>query len=291
MAAQRSSGWISRRFVGSAFRQARYRAFAGAAAVFVLSPMTSAPSLAATATECTVINVCYCINADLKSAIDATVTKLKQRIVEEKNKGKAIGYLSIPISTAGGSYFRINREIAAQTKARIEKRFGANSLWILNPGTNEANLPAGAGGADYMMMWTRILEGDRGLGEDFDFVYFTGPSDFAAYFDLTGTADMERIEARFDKELKEDTELQKAVDQGRLSKISFRNYYALRASVSFSSGSHDEWNIVRIFNERRRGADRYGVINQLPILFEGRALPPGSYEDAVAFGYAGRCVN
>lgn len=63
------------------------------------------------------------------------------------------------------------------------------------------------------------------------------------------------------------------------------------ASASFSSGAHDEWNILRILNERRRGADQYGVTNQLPILFDGRALPPGSFEDGVALGYAGRCLN
>ena len=166
--------------------------------------MMPAPSQAGTATECTTINVCYCINTEFKSAIDANVAKLRQLIAEEKSKGKTIGYLSIPISTAGGSYFTINKEIAAQTKAQIERRFGANSLWILNPGTDEANLPPGASGADYMMMWTRVLEGDRGLGEDFDFIYFTGPADFAAYFGLTGAADMERIEARFDEKLKQD---------------------------------------------------------------------------------------
>jgi hypothetical protein len=264
---------------------------AAAASIFAVVAAASAPARAASATECTAINVCYCINADLKSAIDANVATLRQRVAEEKSKGKAVGYLSIPLSTAGGSYFKINKEIAAQAKARIEQRYGENLLWLLNPGADEASLPAGASGADYMLMWTRILEGDRGLGEDFDFIYFTGPSDFAGYFGLTGTADMEKIEARFNEKLREYPDMQMAVDQGRLSKSSFRNYYALRASVAFSSGSHDEWNIVRIFNERRRGAGQYGVVNQLPILFDGRALPPGSYEDGVAFGYAGRCMN
>jgi hypothetical protein len=268
-----------------------FRTLAGAAGIFALAPAMSAPSLAATATECTAISICYCVNADLKSAIDANVARLRRLIAEEKSKGKTIGYLSIPLSTAGGGYFNVNKEIAAQAKTRIEQRFGANLLWILNPGANEASLPPDASGADYMLMWTRILEGDRGLGEDFDFIYFAGPTDFAAYFGLTGTADMEKIEARFNERLKKDPDLKKAVDQGELSKGSFRNYYALRASVSFSSGAHDEWNILRILNERRRGADGYGVTNQLPILFDGRALPPGSFEDGVAFGYAGRCVN
>lgn len=270
--------------------RALFRALAGAAGIFALAPVMSAPSLAATATECTTISICYCVNADLKSLIDANVAKLRQRIAEEKSKGKAIGFLSIPLSTAGGGYINVNKEIAAQAKKRIEQRFGANSLWILSPGAEQASLPPGASGADYMLMWTRVIEGDRGLGEDFDFVYFAGPSDFAAYFGLTGAADMEKIEARFDEMLKEDPDLKMAVDRGELSKAGFRNYYALGASVSFSSGSHDEWNILRIINERRRGAGQYGVTNQLPILFGGRALPPGSFEDAVSFGYAGRCL-
>jgi hypothetical protein len=223
--------------------------------------------------------------------IDANVAKLRQRIAEEKSKGKTIGFLSILLSTAGGGYINVNKEIAAQAKKRIEQRFGANSLWILNPGAEQASLPPGASGADYMLMWTRVLEGDRGLGEDFDFVYFAGPSDFAAYFGLNGTADMEKIEAWFDERLRKDPDMKKAVDRGELSKANFRNYYALRASVSFSAGSHDEWNILRILNERRRGADGYGVTNQLPVLFDGRALPPGSFEDGVALGYAGRCVS
>ena len=75
--------------------------------------------------------------------IDANVAKLRQRIAEEKSKGKTIGFLSIPLSTAGGGYFNVNKEIVAQAKARIEQRFGANSLWILNPGAEQARLPLG----------------------------------------------------------------------------------------------------------------------------------------------------
>jgi len=43
-----------------------------------------------------------------------------------------------------------------------------------------------------------------------------------------------------------------AVAAHKLSKTGFRNYYALHASVAFSLGSHDEWNISHILNERRR---------------------------------------
>ena len=60
-----------------------------------------------------------------------------------------------------------------------------------------------------MLMWTTILEGKDGLGEDFDFVYFVGPQDFARYFKLDGAADMRKIEQYFDKRLKTDPDLQK----------------------------------------------------------------------------------
>ena len=102
---------------------------------------------------------------------------------------------------------------------------------------------------------------------------------------------MEKIDAYFERQLARDPALQKAVGEHKLSKTAFRNYYALRAAVSFSYGSHDEWNIVRILNERRRGDTALGIANQLPILFDGHALPAGSYEESVASGDAGHCIN
>ena len=69
---------------------------------------------------------------------------------------------------------------------------------------------------------------------------------------------MEKIDALFDRRYATDEGLRKAVEQGKVSKTTFRNYYALRAAISFSYGSHDEWNIVRILNDRRRGATKSG---------------------------------
>jgi hypothetical protein len=247
-------------------------------------------SRAAPVTQCAVINICYCVSSDILPAIESNVVRIRGLLADQRRQGKAIGYLSIPLSTAGGSYFNVNRDVAEQTKSRVEERFGRNSAWLLNPGA-EGNLPPGASGADYMLMWTTILEGRRGLGEDFDFFYFVGPADFARVFSLDGTADMDKIDGYFDKRLATDPDLRKAVEQGKLSKTSFRNYYALRASISFSYGSHDEWNIARILNERRRGAGELGIANQLPILFDGRAVPPGSFEEATAPGDVGRCIN
>jgi hypothetical protein len=241
-------------------------------------------------TACTTINLCYCINADKRAAIFENVAQIRQLIADQKGLGKAIGYLSVPLSTSGGGYSTVNKDVARKVKDRIEKRFGANSVWILNPGA-EGNLPSGASSADYMYMWTQILEGRNGLGEDFDFFYFAGPSDFAQFFSLTGESDMEKIGAYFDQRLTSDPSLKQAVDQGQITRITFRNYYALRASVAFSYGSHDEWNVAHMINERRRGANEFGIAGQISILFEGNSVTPSNFEGAVAAGDVGRCVN
>jgi hypothetical protein len=161
-------------------------------------------------------------------------------------------------------------------------------VWILNPGA-EGGLPANASGADYMYMWTEVLEGRGGFGEDFDFFYFTGPGDFARFFSLTGTGDAEKIEAYFDQRLATDADLMSAVAAGKVSKDGFRRYYSLDASIAFSYGSHDEWNISHLLNERRRASDQFGVANQIAILFDGHGVTPGAFEGTAAGGYVGRC--
>jgi hypothetical protein len=152
-----------------------------------------AQSVAANVTACTTLNLCYCINPDNRDAINANIARVRKLIVDQKTQGKAVGYMSVPLSTAGGSYFGVNTDVAAETKKAVEARLGQHSVWMLNPGA-EGNLPPGASGADYMYMWTKILEGRSGLGEDFDFVYFVGPSEFARFFALTGSGDLETIE-------------------------------------------------------------------------------------------------
>src|SRR5947207_15966733 len=146
--------------------------------------------------------------------------------------------MSVPLSPSGGANFDVNKEVAESAKAAVEKRFGADQVFVLNPGTADADLPNGSG-ADYMLMWTTLLEGPNGLGEDLDFVYFVGPQDFARYFGLDGNADMLKIEEYFERRLKSDADLQKAAEKG-LAKAAFRNYYALKASTNFSKGAHDE---------------------------------------------------
>ena len=242
----------------------------------------------ATSSECTKIGVCYCVSSEIKPAIEDKIARIRALIAEQRRSGKSVGYLSVPLSPAGGGYFNINAEVAENAKRAIEKRFGADFVWVLNPAMAESNLPKGSSGADYMLMWTSILEGADGLGQDFDFVYFAGPQDFARVFELDGTSDMAKIDQYFDKRVKNDPEFDKAVKSG-LTKTAFRNYYALKASSAFSRGSHDEWNIVRMINERRRADPKLGVPNQLPVLFDGRSVPAADAETVVSEGYVGKC--
>ncbi len=266
----------------------------GLALTVLAAVLTFAPaSKAAPVTDCSPGGVCYCYNDEFKPVIDAQVAKLRAIIAAERAQGKAIGYMSVPLSTAGGSVFGINREVAEKTRAAVQARLGAASAWVLNPGMKEADIPnvgtQRAGGAEYMVMWTRVLEGASGLGEDFDFYYFVGPSDFAGYFGLTGTGDLDRLSAFYTERLKTDAELRRAVEQGRVTPQSFRNYYGLRASVSFSLGAHDEWNILGKINARRRADPKLGVANQIPALFDGKPVASAQAEAAISVGYAGTC--
>lgn len=252
-----------------------------------------AAAIAASVTECTGVAVCYCINGDFKDAIAEKVDYYRKAIAAERAKGKAIGYMSVPLSSTGGGYFNVNREVAEKIKERVETRLGPNSAWLLNPTAREADLPTlnnvRAGQGDYLLMWTLILEGPKALGEDFDFIYFVGPTDFAGFFGLTGKDDMDRIAAYFDDRLAKDADLKRAVERGSVSKAAFRNYYALRASAAFSLGAHDEWNVIRAVNQRRRDDKALGVANQLPVMFDGRAVSSGEYEQQVAGGNVGAC--
>jgi len=254
------------------------------AAVTAFTVAAGPAARAETSTECTSNALCYCVQNDLKSVIATRVDEIRSRIAAQRQQGKAIGYLSIPISTVQGSYLPVNVKIAAQTKERVEERFGPRSLWLLNTAAKEFSLPETAKGEDYMLMWTRVLEGDDGLAPDFDFVYFVGPADFAKYLGLDGRGDMEKLDAFYDGLAKTDAGI------GNVDKAKFRNYYALRASVSFSLGSHDEWNIVRSVNAKRREADKQaGIVKQLGVLFEGRAVPPGMFEAPIEAGTAKPC--
>ena len=91
--------------------------------------------------------------------------------------------------------------------------------------------------------------------------------------------------------VRDDPKSKAAVDSGAVTKAGFRTYYGLRAAVSFSLGSHDEWNIVRILNDRRRGIAEFGIPNQIAVLYDGKPMTPGGYESPTAPGDVGRCIR
>jgi len=258
------------------------------AAALALGALAALPAHAAKVTECAKIGVCYCINEDLKATIATKVAEFRRVIAEQRGAGKAVGYLSIPLTSTGGGNFNVNREVAESVKAAVERSYGADFIWVLNSTMPEADLPKGSSGADYMLMWSSVLEGTDGLG-DFDFVFFAGPRDFARYFGFDGNADMAKLDAFFDSRVKSDPEFAKAA-QGGLTKAAFRKYYALRASSTLSRGAHDEWNIVRTINERRRAEGKLGTGSQIAMLFDGRAVAPPESEASVSDGYVGKCV-
>jgi len=240
---------------------------------------------AAKATECTKIGTCYCVNDEQKPAIGGHVERLRGVLAEQRKAGKAVGYLSVPLSPAGGGNFDVNAEVAKSAKAAVETRFGADYVYVLDPGATEL---AKGTGADYMLLWTSLLEGTDGLGE-VDFVYFAGPQDFARFFGFDGVNDMAKLDAFYDRRVAANPGFAKAVDGG-LTKPAFRRYYGLRASAAVSRGAHDEWNIVRTLNERRRADGKLGTGNQIPMLFDGRAAAPSESEAPVSDGYVGKCT-
>jgi len=254
-----------------------------AAALFALP----VPALAAKVTDCAKVGLCYCINDEHKSAINGKIDKFRQLIAEQRKAGKAVVYLSVPLTSAGGGNFNVNKEVAEATKRSIEKRMGADYIFVFNPANPDADLPRGSGGTEYMVMWTAVLEGADGMG-DFDAAYFAGPQDFARYFGFDGTNDMGKLDAFFDKRVASDPEFAKAV-QGGLTKEAFRKYYALRASSNVSRGAHDEWNIFRLINDKRRADSKYGTPGQIPIVFDGQGVAPPHHETTVSEGYVGKC--
>ena len=243
---------------------------------------------AAKATSCAKVGLCYCMNDEHKGAIDGRIERLRQIVAEQRKAGKAIVYLSVPLSPAGGGNFDVNKEVAESIKQAVEKRFGAEYVYVLNPATPDADLPRGAGGAEYMVMWTAVLEGADGAGE-FDAAYFAGPQDFARYFGFDGTNDMAKLDAYFDKRVAANPGFAKAVEGG-LTKSAFRRYYALRVSATVSRGAHDEWNIFRILNEKRRADGKVGTPGQIAIVYDGQSVAPPQVEAPVADGYVGKCA-
>ena len=254
--------------------------------LFSLLLLTFSPVQAERVPKTTVVGSVYMVEPAFEPVLQETIARLRALISEQRAQGKLIGFVSIPLSTRGGGYRDINTEVSEQIKNKLEKRFGADHFWALAPGLVESSLPRvngmSAGGGEYMYMWTEVLAGPQGLGEQFDLIYFSGPSDFANYFGLNGSDDLGKLQSYLEATEKKDEQFAQAFSTPEQRKA-FLHYYSMKASVNFSDGSHDEWNIFRRINERRRR--ELGIVEQLPIYFDGRQMPSAVLERSVSNGY------
>lgn len=161
-------------------------------------------------------------------------------------------------------------------------------------------------GGDYMRMWTRILIEDEAgnLGRRWDAFYFQGPSDVRDFFTEGGSRTWTAgVEEYFARKLTMNREFYDYFDPpfydasgGRLKgrreraewqrrRDAFFRYYTVRAGVNFSLGSHDEWNLWRLLNEKRRDASPHGVSDQIAGFFEDAQLDPAATVTPTARGY------
>ena len=114
-------------------------------------------------------------------------------------------------------------------------------------------------------------------------VYFVGPSDVARALELQDrAASKDSLGALREKLLARYPEHFAGDDKAEALDAAVR-FYGLRASVSYSSGAHDEWNIVRRMNEVRR-AHAGNPSDQIAVYFDGRAASPAESETKVSAG-------
>ena len=112
------------------------RARALLAALLVAAAATPTRVQAAPVTECSSIGICYCMNSDFKPVVDAQVVKLRGLIAAERAKGKAVGYLSIPLSTLeerwrARGFVRIHRRHLVALRHIGELRLDAGAVSVL----------------------------------------------------------------------------------------------------------------------------------------------------------------
>jgi len=185
-------------------------------------------------------------------------------------------------------------------------------------------------GGDYMRMWTKVLceddKEDRPAKQDeslvnsgwrFDAFYFLGPTDVRHFFTQGGQQTVTAgVEAYFARRFASDPDFREAYSlddlpwpRGTDSKLpdrakkkpqeywedlrkEFFRYYAVRASVNYSLGSHDEWNIFCLLNQRRLAATvDPGMLNGdvgmlLAGYFDGRQIDPAAMQLPTSRGYA-----
>lgn len=160
----------------------------------------------------------------------------------------------------------------------------------------------------------------RNSGQHFDAYYFLGPKDVSDFFSKSGASTLTAgIEAHFARKFVTDPDfrdnysiggitwvkgwqqdstltLEDKTIQGDLRKKwadlrrQYLRFYALRASINFSLGSHDEWEIFRRININRRDdnslEDNVGIPDQLGGFFDQSQIDPSAAEAVLSRGYA-----
>jgi len=263
-----------------------------AASYSILSPPSAAadqPSAPpARHVECLTGNYCLCVTDSLQGKIDEKAKAFRDAIHSAHASNRLAIYMSVPLSGSFGAYFALNREVANDVADRLGKRFGAQSVWVLNPATPDADLPPEASQADYMYLWSHVLYDAEHAKDGVDLVYFVGPSDFSRHLRLTGADDLTFLGQYFDHRVQTDAAFADAVKNNKVTRVGFLSYYGFRASVAFSAGAHDEWNLAALINQERR-LQKNGIIQQLPVFFDGSAVAPSMYDAWVPVGNVGQC--
>jgi hypothetical protein len=250
----------------------------------------------------TTLGTCYEVDPDFKDAIAKAVEGLRTMIRSQSANGKLIAYISIPLTSRSGGYRPLNLKISEFMKTRVESRFKGN-VWALAPGKPETELGDAKGksaaGGEYMYMWTQLLAGDDGLGRDFDLLFVTGPSDFAAYFAaFFGSSDdpFGALQKYIDDLAKTDKDFRDKIATVPEARKQFLKYYGTKASAAFSDGSHDEWNLFVELKRRRRDSKNAfriptGLGEQIPMYFDGRSLNGAEMETMISPGYEKPCPS
>lgn len=237
----------------------------------------------------TTANTWFAVEESFDGLLEQRVESIRGSLRTQQGAGKFLAYISTPISPRGGGHTPTNVAIAEHVRDRLHAEYG-DRFWALCPAEPHYALPAindkKPGGGEYMWMWTEVLVGEKGTGDDFDLVYFVGPSDVHRFFGQSASSDkaerppiLESVNSFVEKRSQADTTFRTEIADQPSRRRDFTRFYSMRASALFSLGAHDEWNLYCQINAKR------GVGEQIPVYFDGRAVSPAEATTAAPWGY------
>lgn len=167
--------------------------------------------------------------------------------------------------------------------------------------------------------FTTVPDRLKRTGQHFDAYYFLGPKDVSDFFCAGNSVSLtDGIESYFARRFATDPDFRDnfSVDginwrkgwvrdpslgeddrklqlelrhQWTAVRRQFLKFYALKASVNFSLGSHDEWEIYRQINALRRTdsqqGDNLGIAEQVGGFFDQSQIDPSACETVLSRGY------